>query len=290
MKTLAFSPCPNDTYIFGAWANHLVAPDLKMNVELLDIEELNIALRRGQFDVQKVSAITALQCLEEYEILPVGGAIAYGVGPVVVTKKGKNVSLNELSGKKVAFPGAGTTAHFLFQLFGPVDIQPVFTRFDKIISMVQKGEVDAGVLIHEGRFIVEKENLCTVADLGALWEEREGLPLPLGVVVAKRSLVEKPAVVEAIHHSLQFASTHLEQVYPYILEHAQNKDPDVIGKHISSFVNEESAGLDRIWSKSPSKILRKRQRNGPLPFRGKSLSPQSRSHLKTYYFAKRLEC
>ena len=250
MKTLAFSPCPNDTYIFGAWANHLIASDLKVNVELLDIEALNIALRRGQFDVQKVSAITALQCLEHYEILPVGGAIAYGAGPVVVTKKGKNLSLKELSGKKVAFPGEGTTAHFLFQLFGPVDIQPVFTRFDKIISMVQKGEVDAGVLIHEGRFIVEKENLCMVTDLGALWEEQEELPLPLGVVVAKRSLVEKAAVVEAIRHSLQFASTHLEQVYPYILEHAQNKDPDLIGKHISTFVNEESAGLTESGQKA----------------------------------------
>lgn len=212
-----------------------------MDVELLDIEELNVALRRGQFDVQKVSAITALQCLEDYEILPVGGAIGFGIGPVIAAKK--ELSLNDLSGKKVAFPGAGTTAHFLFQLFGPIDVIPVFTRFDKIIPMIQKGEVDAGVLIHEGRFIVEQENLRTIADLGSLWEEREGLALPLGVVVARRSLPNKEAIIEAIQNSLQFARNNLEKVYPYILEHAQNKDPDVIRRHISSFVNAESGGL-----------------------------------------------
>ena len=100
-----------------------------MDVELLDIEGLNIALRRGQFDVQKVSAITALQCLEDFDILPVGGAIGFGIGPIVATKK--EMPLSDLSGKKVAFPGAGTTAHFLFQLFGPIDVIPVFTRFDR---------------------------------------------------------------------------------------------------------------------------------------------------------------
>lgn len=248
MKKLAFSPCPNDTFIFGAWANGWVAADLKVQVELLDIEALNIALRRGQFDIQKVSAITALQCLSDYEILPVGGALGYGVGPIVASKE--KLSLNDLKGKKVAFPGEGTTAHFLFQLFGPLDIHPVFTRFDKIIPMIQKKEVDAGVLIHEGRFIVDQEKLYTIADLGALWEEREELPLPLGVTAVKKDFPYKSEAIEAIQHSIHFARQNLEKVYPYIVEHAQNKNPEIIREHISTFVNRESEGLTDIGQRA----------------------------------------
>jgi 1,4-dihydroxy-6-naphthoate synthase len=248
MTKIAFSPCPNDTFLFGPWVKGWVAADVPVKAELMDIDALNVALRRRQFPLQKVSAVTAFQNLDAYEILPVGGTLGFGVGPVVVGRR--HFDLKDLAGKKVALPGEGTTAHFLFQLFGPSDIDAQFVRYDKIIPMVQKGEVDAGVLIHEGRFVLEREKMKLIADLGALWEDQEELPLPLGVIAVERFHKEKDAFIGAILSSLSYARQHLQELYPYILENSIEKDPEIVEKHISLYVTQETAGFTSLGEKA----------------------------------------
>ena len=263
MTNIAFSPCPNDTFLFGPWVKGWVAADLPVKAELMDIDALNVALRRRQFPLQKVSAVTAFQNQDAYEILPVGGTLGFGVGPVVIGKK--QYDLKDLAGKKVALPGEGTTAHFLFQLFGPTDVETHFVRYDKIIPLVQKGEVDAGVVIHEGRFILEREKMKLIADLGALWEDQEELPLPLGVIALERHHKDKEAFISALQCSLSYARQHIQELYPYILENSIEKDAEIVEKHISLYVTQETAGFTPLGEKALQRFFERGVSIGTFP-------------------------
>jgi len=238
--TLGYSPCPNDTFIFYALANNRIECPIALDVRLADVEMLNRQVGQGGLDISKISASAVLGVLDKYWLLRSGGAMGRGCGPLVVA--GRPVGLNELRGAKIATPGDMTTASLLLRLEGTHRGTRVPMQFDRIMPAVAAGEVDAGVIIHEGRWTYEKYGLHVVLDLGRWWEAKKGLPLPLGVIAIRRDLGGMVAslVEEKIRESLLYAMRRPEEPGPYIRQHAQEMAPEVIRLHIETFVNEFS--------------------------------------------------
>jgi len=242
--SLAYSPCPNDTFIFHALASGLVrVPGAELCITLADVERLNESAAAHAPDICKVSVAAAGAVLDEYHLLRAGGALGRGVGPVLVTRDATR--LEDLDGKPVAIPGRRTTAALIFGLLcRERGIAPkiVELAYDEVMPAVTSGQCAAGVVIHEGRFTFAEHGLSRLLDLGAWWEQDRGLPIPLGCIVMRRSLGLDLArtVTTAIRESLAHARLHPEASAQYIREHAQEMDPGVIARHIATFVTEAS--------------------------------------------------
>jgi 1,4-dihydroxy-6-naphthoate synthase len=239
--SLGFSPCPNDTFIFyGLTHGRIDLGPYRFNVSLADVEVLNHQARNRMLDVTKVSIHALVHLIEDYWLLGSGGAIGRGCGPLVVSRE--PIAADELRNKTVAVPGTMTTAHLLLGLTGLHRGKCVAMPFDRIMPAVAAGEVDAGIIIHEGRFTYGSFNLRLVLDLGNWWEKTTGLPLPLGGILIKRDLGPDTArQVEAmIRASLLFARRFPDEAWPYIRENAQEMETEVMRQHIEMFVNEFS--------------------------------------------------
>jgi len=248
---LGFSPCPNDTFMFHALVNGRVSVEnTQFQVHMDDIEGLN---RRAlgeasspRLPVTKVSASALAFLADDYAVLRAGAALGRGVGPLVVAKPTADFRrLSDLAGKRVAVPGLRTTAYLLLSLFAPVDLEISVVRFDEIMPRVAAGEFDAGLIIHESRFTYGEHGLLCLADVGELWEKDTGLPLPLGLIVAKRDLgPERIARIErGIASSVRYAYDHPDESKPYIRAHAQELSDEVCRKHIELYVNERSIDI-----------------------------------------------
>jgi 1,4-dihydroxy-6-naphthoate synthase len=238
---LGYSPCPNDTFIFFALAQGQVSTvPYELEISLADVEILNQQARQHLLDITKVSISAVLHLLDHYWLLHSGGAIGRGCGPLVLARD--NLALLDLRDKTIAVPGELTTAHMLLQMTGSHRGRCVILPFDGIMQAVADGDVDAGVIIHEGRFTYPAWGLKLVLDLGAWWEEETGLPLPLGGILIQRDLGGETArfMDEKIRESLLYARSHPQEAWPYIKRHAQEMADAVIGRHIETFVNEFS--------------------------------------------------
>jgi len=264
---LGYSPCPNDTFIFHALSRGLV-DGFSHPVEtfLADVEELNGKAREGSLDVVKVSISAAAELADRYGILRSGGALGRGCGPLVVAREPGDAE--SLRWKTVAIPGERTTAHLLLQLHGGFQGPRKEMVFHEIMPAVARGEVDAGVVIHEGRFTYASLGLHRVLDLGSWWEEETGLPLPLGGILVKRSLGPQAAriVEEAIRGSLLRARARPEEAWPYVRSHAQEMDPDVIRLHIDTFVNDFSLRMGSEGEEAVTRLLQAACRLKKAPF------------------------
>ncbi len=238
---LAISPCPNDTFMFDAIVNKRI--DLEgytFDVEYHDIEQLNERVLSGKAEVSKCSTALLGAVGERYRLLDSGSALGRGNGPLLVRRKGDTTPI-----RRIAVPGLYTTANALVGRLFPEIEERVPMLFSEIAKAVEAAEFDAGVLIHEGRFVYERRNLELVADLGLEWERRVGLPLPLGSIIITRSLGEEVArdVERLIRRSIEYAFTHPELSREFIKSHAQELEDEVIDKHISLFVNDFSLTL-----------------------------------------------
>ena len=246
---LAYSPCPNDTYIFAAWTKELLPDSPPVRVVLDDVEALNLSARRAEHALTKVSYGAIPYLLKDYRILRSGGALGRGCGPLVVARPGTAGASPELAalpaGARVAIPGEMTTAYLLLRLAMRTPIQPVVMRFDRIVDAVASGTVDAGLIIHESRFTYADAGLVRVADLGEWWEGETGCAIPLGAILARRDLPldRARAVDDTIRQSLRFAMEHDAAVAPYVREHAFEMDEAVMRAHIGLYVNEFSLDL-----------------------------------------------
>ena len=238
---LAISPCPNDTFMFDAIVNKRI--DLEgytFDVEYHDIEQLNERVLSGEAEVSKCSTALLGAMGERYRLLDSGSALGRGNGPLLVRRKGDTTPI-----RRIAVPGLYTTANALVGRLFPEIKERVPMLFSEIAKAVEAAEFDAGVLIHEGRFVYERRNLELVADLGLEWERRVGLPLPLGSIIITRSLGEVVArdVERLIRRSIEYAFAHPELSREFIKSHAQELEDEVIDKHISLFVNDFSLTL-----------------------------------------------
>ena len=233
---LGFSPCPNDTFVFHALTHGLVAPESSWNVRLEDVETLNGLAQDLALDVAKVSYHAFATIADAWWMLPAGGALGRGVGPLIVTRD----PLKDVRGRTVATPGGRTTANLLLRLWAPAGTRTVPMRYDRIMPAVASGDVDAGLIIHESRFTYGRYGLRRHLDLGAWWEEVSGAPIPLGGIAVRRDLAPEQAgrVAEAVAASVRHARSHPDASRSYVAEHAQEMEPDVRERHIELYVNE----------------------------------------------------
>ena len=262
--TLGFSPCPNDTFIFYALAQGKVKiPGVALKTLIRDVEELNSLVFQGNLDVSKISFHTLGYILDSYVLLDVGAALGKGCGPLLVTVPGRD--LPDI--RQVLVPGIHTTATLLLRIFYPHIEDLVVMRYDEIMPAVASGKGEAGLIIHEGRFTYSSYGLVALADLGELWEKETGLPIPLGGIVAKRSLgLENiKAIQEAISKSLEYSQGHFQEAWPFIEEHAQEMEKEVAKKHISLYVNEYTASLGREGREAVTRLLELAKERSILP-------------------------
>ncbi len=238
--TLAYSPCPNDTYIFAALTNGLLHDAPPVRVQLEDIENLNNSALKAGYELTKVSYGAIPMLMEKYRILRAGGALGRGCGPLLITRKGSSTSLEDFRAKLIAIPGEMTTAFMLLRLAMGSRPQTLALRFDRIVEAVVDGTVDAGLIIHESRFTYQESGLVQVLDLGVWWESQTGMPIPLGAILVRRDLDDDAAreVNDAIIRSLRFARENDGVVMKYVREHATEMSEDVMRKHIGLYVNE----------------------------------------------------
>jgi len=238
--TCAYSTCPNDTFIFCHLAQE---PDI--DVHLHDVETLNRMAFEERFDITKLSFHAWLLVQDKYQLLNVGAALGHGCGPLVICRNDVSSAYCLMSNASIAVPGEYTTAHLLLRLWNPEIKNRIFMPFDQIMDAVASSKADAGVIIHEGRFIFEERGFQCLEDLGEWWEGQTGLPIPLGCIAAKKSLgVERIAEIEQqLEQSIQAAFDDPASTTEYVKAHAQELDDDVIREHIKTYVNDFTLDL-----------------------------------------------
>ncbi|QEU93589.1 1,4-dihydroxy-6-naphthoate synthase [Streptomyces kanamyceticus] len=270
---IAYSPCPNDTFVFDAWAHGRVPGAPALDVTFADIDITNGIAERGpaasDLDVMKVSYAVLPYVLDEYALLPCGGALGRGCGPLVLTREPGT----DLTGKTVAVPSEKSTAYLLFRLWAADTLtgggvgEIVVLPFDQIMPAVRDGKVDAGLVIHEARFTYQNYGLHCLADMGEHWEATTGLPIPLGAIIARRSLGAEAlrSLADAARASVRMAWDDPEASRPYVLEHAQEMDPAVADQHIGLYVNEFTADLGEDGYAAVRGLLTRAAAEGLVP-------------------------
>ncbi|MCS0635963.1 1,4-dihydroxy-6-naphthoate synthase [Streptomyces sp. LP05-1] len=269
---IAYSPCPNDTFVFDAWAHGRVPGAPELDVTFADIDVTNGLAEAGSpgFDVLKVSYAVLPWVLDEYALLPCGGALGRGCGPLVLTREpGTGAGL---AGRTVAVPSERSTAYLLFRLWA-ADTVPggvgkiVVLPFHEIMPAVRDGRVDAGLVIHEARFTYQDYGLHCLADMGEHWEATTGLPIPLGAIIARRSLGEPTLklLAESARTSVRMAWDDPEVSRPYVRAHAQEMDPGVADQHIGLYVNEFTADLGEDGYAAVRGLLTRAAAEGLVP-------------------------
>ncbi|HSN50369.1 MAG TPA: 1,4-dihydroxy-6-naphthoate synthase [Bacteroidales bacterium] len=251
---LAFSPCPNDTFIFYAMVFGKVDLEgLRFNFVTADVEALNQSAMKGIPDMVKVSYHAWLYLRAKYELLNSGSALGFSNGPLLISKK--PIPVDELAAKTIAIPGEFTTAHLLLKFFLPSFHKKIMV-FDEIEGSILREEADAGVIIHENRFTYEKRGLQKIADLGEYWQNMTGTPIPLGGILAKKELGEEmiSRLNRIMHRSVVYAREHPEETMDFVRSNAQEMDEEVMKKHIRLYVNDFTVDLGKEGREAIAKL------------------------------------
>lgn len=241
---LGISPCPNDTFMFHAILERKIdMHGFEFDVHLLDIQELNTALSRRQFDFTKASSVAALVHRDDYRLVDAGAAVGFGVGPILVSAA--DAPPLDAQGARILLPGKETTAALLFRHFFPSHGSVSHTVFSEIMPALTQGRADYGVVIHEGRFTYHEHGLKLVADLGQLWEGRYDAPLPLGCIVASRSVEEKSyeSFTNLVRDSIRYGYEHRDEVLVTMRRYARELSDQVLWAHVDLYVNQWSLSL-----------------------------------------------
>jgi 1,4-dihydroxy-6-naphthoate synthase len=235
---LAHSPDSDDAFMFYALATKKIPTGNLAFVHVLeDIETLNRKAREEVYDITAVSFHAYAELADRYILMSSGASFGDGYGPIVVTRS--SLQEESLKGKRIAIPGKKTTAYLALCLYES-DFEPVEVRFDEILDKVIKGEVDAGVVIHEGQLTYGSFGLARVVDLGVWWKDETGLPLPLGGNVIRRAL--DPEIIrradELLHESISYGLEHREEALGYALQFARGLEPATAEHFVSMYVNQ----------------------------------------------------
>ncbi|MFH5185632.1 1,4-dihydroxy-6-naphthoate synthase [Paenibacillus sp. TAB 01] len=266
---IAFSPCPNDTFVFHAWVHGLIPGAPELNVTYADIDITNTLAANGEGpEVLKISYAALPWVLKDYALLPCGGALGRGCGPLVLTKDGGSDPA-ALSGKRVAVPSERSTAYLLFRLWAAQNVpggvgEIVVMPFHEIMPAVRDDKIDAGLVIHEARFTYPTYGLSLMTDLGSWWESDTGLPIPLGAIIARRSMDVK-SLAQWTRASVEYAWAHPEASKAYVLEHSQELAPEVTQAHIDLYVNKFTADLGEDGYAAITSLLHRAAQEGLVP-------------------------
>ena len=263
---LAYSTCPNDTFIFYALAHNVIdCGELKFKIELADVETLNQHARAGVYDISKLSFAAIGHLVEEYGLLRSGAALGRGCGPLLVAKPGFDIE--KLSSKKIAVPGMWTTACMLLGLYLSKNPEAVPMPFEQIMPAIQNDKYECGVIIHEGRFTYEEYGLVRVIDLGEWWEEKTSLPVPLGGIVVRRDITSSITrkIEDLIRSSVEYSFNHRNEADNYIKKYAQEMSPEVIRQHIDLYVNDFTLNLGKEGEEAVNTLFRMARDSKMLP-------------------------
>ena len=263
---LGFSPCPNDTFMFYPLVHGLVdTAGLTFRERLEDVETLNRLALAGDLDVTKVSYHALGHIRDRYALLRSGSALGRGCGPLLVARE--DIDPVNLRGRRIAVPGQYTTALLLLRLLDPSLDNFIVMPFNQIMDAVLTGQADAGLIIHESRFTYQEAGLHRLVDLGEWWEAETGLPIPLGGIVARRSLGADTIVVieRALRAGVAYARSHPAEAAGYIREHAQEISDEVCAAHIGLYVNDFSAELGEEGERAIAELLRRAEQSGIIP-------------------------
>ena len=241
---IAFSPCPNDTFVFHAWAHGLIPGAPELDIMYADIDITNtLATRAEGPEVMKISYAALPWVLDKYALLPCGGALGRGCGPLVLTQGDSGASANDparLSGKRVAVPSERSTAYLLF------------------------GKIDAGLVIHEARFTYQNCGLSLMTDLGNWWEADTNLPIPLGAIIARRSM-DLESLANWTRASVEYAWANPTASEEYVMCHAQELSVEVAKAHIDLYVNEFTRDLGEDGYAAITALLGRAAEEGLVP-------------------------
>ena len=269
--TIAHSPDSDDAFMFyGLATNKVRVPGLRFTHTLCDIETLNRKAMEGEgaYDVTAISFHAYPYIQDHYALLPSGGSIGEGYGPMIVSKH--FYSPEQVKRKRIAVPGMLTTAYLVLNLFSP-GIETDFVPFDQIIPQVLEGKHDAGLIIHEGQLSYSKSGLQRVLDLGKWWHDETGLPLPLGGNAIRRSLGPEliSSVATALKDSIQYALDHREEALAYAMQFARDLDSQLADKFVGMYVNERTLDYGEDGRQAVRKLLEMGHKAGIIPHEAK---------------------
>lgn len=242
--TLAYSTCPNDTFIFDALVNGKIDTEGLTFVPVLgDVEELNKQAFKGGVDITKISYHAYAYIADSYRILNSGSALGHNNGPLLVSKR--KIYPDEIESVRIAIPGKYTTANLLLGIAWPGAKNTKEYLFSDIEQLLLDNEADAGLLIHENRFTYQKRGLRKISDLGEFWDRLTGCPIPLGAIAIYRSLPDDiaMAVDRSLKRSVEFAFNNPESSFDYVRKYAVTMERSVMQKHIDLYVNNYTIGL-----------------------------------------------
>ena len=254
--SLAFSPCPNDTFIFDAIVHRKIDLEgMEFDYKMADVEELNLSAFSGQMEITKVSYHAWLYLRKDYILLESGSAMGFGNGPMIIGKK--SYLIDEIESLKIAIPGKYTTANLLLKIFAPKATNKRIMVFNEIEDAILNGLVDAGVIIHENRFTYQDKGLVKIADLGEQWEQMTRCPIPLGAIVVKRNLGYEMInrLNRVMKRSVEYAMKNPDSSMSFVRENAQEMDEEVIKKHIKLYVNEFTVNMGEPGKIAIKKLL-----------------------------------
>ncbi|HSU27305.1 MAG TPA: 1,4-dihydroxy-6-naphthoate synthase [Chitinophagaceae bacterium] len=264
--TIGFSPCPNDTFIFDALVNKKInTGDMIFEPVLEDVETLNQWAMEGKLDITKLSFPAFFGVTEEYALLDAGSAMGLGAGPLLISKKNKLFTRDDIIDSSIAIPGIHTTANFLLSHAFPEAKNKLPMLFSDIEDAVLSGKTDLGVIIHENRFTYRDKGLIRQLDLGEQWEKETKMPLPLGGIAIKRKW--GPATVMNLEKLIRMSIDNARQTYPalsaYVQQYAQTMSEEVMRKHIDLYVNDFSVSMGTEGRKAIETLYEVYQRESP---------------------------
>jgi 1,4-dihydroxy-6-naphthoate synthase len=263
--TVGHSPDPDDAFMFYALAHDkLDTGDLQFRHELQDIETLNRRALRGELEVTAVSIHAYAFLLDRYALLPSGCSMGDRYGPMVVARK--PLRPGDLKGVKIAVPGTLTTAFLTLRLLAgefPHEEVP----FDEIIAAVAGGRFDAGLIIHEGQLTFQNQGLHLVVDLGVWWQERTGLPLPLGGNVVRRDLGADTMrrISRLLKESIRYGLEHRQDALAYALRYARDMDVALADRFVGMYVNDWTLDYGPRGRVAVQRLLEEGHRAGVIP-------------------------
>ncbi len=263
--TVAHSPDSDDAFMFyGMATNKVRVPGVKFTHTLCDIETLNRRALEGFYDITAISFHAYPYIQEKYALMPSGGSVGEGYGPMVVASR--TIAPEELAGVKIAVPGTMTTAYLALKLYAPDAITEV-VPFDNIIPRVIEGKYEAGLIIHEGQLTFDRAGLHRIVDMGRWWREKTGMPLPLGGNAIRRDLGAEliNACCGALRDSIQYALDHREEALQYAMQFARDLDAQLADRFVGMYVNERTLDYGKDGREAIVKLLEMGYEAGIIP-------------------------
>ena len=263
---IGHSPDADDAFMFYALAKgEVVIDDYQIDHIMEDIESLNRRALAGELDVTAISAAIYPQVAESYRIMACGASVGRSYGPILVAKN--PLKPQDLEGKRIGIPGAHTTAYLLLRLYLEPSFQPMIMPFDAILEAVEAGQVDAGVIIHEGQITWKKQGLLKILDLGEEWARDTSLPIPLGLDIVHRRLGKRLTrkIAKALKDSIQYARANEDDALDYALEYGRGIDRETCRRFVRMYVNDDTVNMGKEGQKALETLYYRAWERGLAP-------------------------